>query len=75
MRVEAIKREDGLYLPMTDLFKTITQNKIWLNVEIIEPSQEIDGYAVLDQILGFCNTEQEDASVNHDRVIYMKETE
>ncbi|MGD9731345.1 MAG: hypothetical protein AB7U45_04115 [Desulfamplus sp.] len=75
MRVEAIKREDGLYLPMTDLFKTITQNKIWLNVEIIEPSQEIDGYAVLDQILGFCNTERADASVNHDRVIYRKETE
>ena len=52
MRVEAIRREDGVYIPMLDIFKTITQQKIWVDIEVIEADEETDGYALLDQMIG-----------------------
>jgi hypothetical protein len=75
MKVEAIKREDGLYIPMQDVFKAITQDKIWVELEILEAVEEFDGYAILDQIVGLCQTDQSDASVKHDQRIYRRRDE
>ncbi|MEW6619997.1 MAG: hypothetical protein AB1422_11790 [bacterium] len=72
MQVEAIKREDGLYIPMIDIVKTMPQQKIWVDIEVIEPTEETDGYALLDQMIGLCHTNQEDASVNHNKILYTR---
>ncbi|MEW5766151.1 MAG: hypothetical protein AB1797_00790 [bacterium] len=73
MKVEAIKQEDGLYIPMIDIVKTMPQQKIWVDIEVIEPPEETDGYALLDQIIGLCHTDREDASVNHDKILYTRD--
>ena len=70
MRVEATRRDDGLYIPMLDIFKTITQQKIWVDIEVLESAEEPDGYALLDQIIGLCHTDRGDASINHDSILY-----
>ena len=44
--------------------RTITQQKIWVDIEVIEADEETDGYALLDQMIGLCHTDREDASVN-----------
>ena len=69
MRVEAIKKKDGLFIPMSDLLRKIHQKKIMLDIEIVEPLQD-DAYEALDQLVGLCTTKRTDASLNHDAVIY-----
>jgi len=69
MKVEAVKRKDGLFIPMIEMFRKIDRDKILLDIEIIEPEQA-DEYEVLDQLVGLCTTERADASVNHDAIIY-----
>ena len=75
MKVEAIKRQDGLYIPMLDVFKTIKQDKIWVEIEILEAVEESDGYTLLDQLVGLCQTDRTDASVKHDTIIYGRRDE
>jgi hypothetical protein len=69
MRVEAIKTENGLFIPMSDSFREIHQEKILLDIEIVEPLQD-DAYEALDQLIGLCATKRTDASLNHDAIIY-----
>ncbi|HAO23106.1 MAG: hypothetical protein BWK80_56320 [Desulfobacteraceae bacterium IS3] len=69
MRVEAIKISDGFLIPMIEAFREIRQNKVLLDVQILDPVQS-DEYAALDQLIGLCETKQTDASVNHDAIIY-----
>jgi len=38
------------------------------DIEIIKPIQT-DDYSALDQIIGLCETEWTDASINHDKII------
>ncbi len=69
MRVEAIKREDGVLIPMLDVFRNIKHDKILLDIEIIGPVQT-DEYTALDQLVGLCETKRTDASLSHDSIIY-----
>ncbi len=69
MRVEAIKRKNGLFIPMRDSFREIHQEKILLDIAIVEPLQN-DAYDALDQLIGLCTTKRTDASLNHDAIIY-----
>jgi hypothetical protein len=69
MRVEAIKIENGLFIPMSDSLREIHQEKILLDIAIVEPLQD-DAYEALDHLIGLCTTKRTDASLNHDAIIY-----
>lgn len=69
MRVEAIKKKDGLLIPMLDEFRNVKHEKITLDVEIVNPD-EPDEYAALDKLVGLCETKRTDASTKHDSIIY-----
>jgi hypothetical protein len=69
MRVEAIKKKDGLFIPMSDSLREINQEKILLDIEIVDPMRD-DAYEALDQLIGLCATGRTDASLNHDAIIY-----
>ena len=69
MRVEAIKIKNGLFIPMSDSLREIHQEKILLDIEIVDPMQD-DAYEALDQLIGLCATKRTDASLNHDAIIY-----
>ena len=73
MKVEAIKQENGVFIPMNEIFRAIPYNKMLLDVEILEPV-EIDEYATLDQLIGICETGKTDASVSHDTILYKRRT-
>jgi len=70
MIVEAIKAENGFLIPFDKTFEKIKQDKILLDVEIIEQDKLEQGYAILDELVGFCESNRTDASVKHDEVIY-----
>lgn len=72
MKVEAIRTKDGFLIPMTNVFKNIEQDRVLLEVEIIEPVPT-DGYSVLDQLVGLCKTSRTDAARNHDAIIYSRD--
>ncbi len=70
MRVEALKVENGFLIPFTAWLAKIQQDKILLDVEVVEQARLEEGYAILDGLVGFCASERTDASVNHDAIIY-----
>ena len=70
MKVEAIKVDDGFLIPFNKSLKKIKQDKILLEVEILEQHKLEEGYAVLDEMVGFCESKRTDASENHDAIIY-----
>jgi len=70
MKIEAIKVEDGFLIPFNETLEKIKQDKILLEIEIIEPDKFEEGYAILDELVGFCESNRTDASVNHDTIIY-----
>jgi len=70
MKVEAIKVEDGFLIPFNETLEKIKQDKILLEIEIIEPDKLEEGYAILDELVGFCESNRTDASINHDKIIY-----
>ncbi|MCI0495584.1 hypothetical protein L0Z72_11330 [candidate division KSB1 bacterium] len=74
MKVEAIKMENGLLIPFNKTLEKIKQAKILLEIEIIEPEKVDQGYAILDELVGFCESEQTDASIKHDKIIYELES-
>lgn len=73
MKVEAIKQENGVFIPMNDMFRAIPSEKMLLDIEILEPG-ETNEYAVFDQLIGICETGKTDASVNHDTILYTRRT-
>ena len=38
--------------------------------EAIEQNKVEEGYAILDELVGFCESDRTDGSVNHDEAIY-----
>jgi hypothetical protein len=70
MRVEAIKVPEGFLIPLNEGFPDIGQDRILLEVEIIDPAQADAGYTILDQLVGLCETGDTTASVEHDQRIY-----
>ena len=70
MRVQALKIENGFLIPLIGEFKRIKQDRVLLEVEIVDQNiVEVD-YSAIDQLVGLCETGKTDASVNHDRIIY-----
>lgn len=41
-----------------------------IDPEIIKRNSIKEGYAILDEMVGFCKSDQTDGSINHDEVIY-----
>ena len=74
MKVEAIKMENGFLIPFNKTLEKIKQAKILLEIEIIEPEKVDQGYAILDELVGFCESERTDASIKHDKIIYELES-
>ena len=70
MKVEAIKVNNGFLIPFNETLEKIKQDKILLDVEILEQNKLEEGYAILDELVGFCESNRTDASVNHDVTIY-----
>lgn len=70
MKVEALKVENGFLIPFNKTLEKIKQGKILLEIEIIEPEKVDQGDAILDELVGFCESNRSDASVNHDTIIY-----
>jgi len=54
---------------MTGAFKTIQNDRILLEIEILDPC-DAENYTALDGLIGICETKRTDASVNHDAIIY-----
>ena len=75
MKVEAIKVENGFLIPFNEVLKKIKEDKILIEVEIIEQNKLEEGYAILDELVGFCESDQTDASVNHDAIIYQSRSQ
>jgi len=69
MKLEAIKTENGFFIPMNDILSRIREKKIVVEFQIVE-SYEKNDYSSLDQIIGLCETGKTDASVSHDRIVY-----
>ena len=70
MRVKAIKVTNGFLIPFNEFPKKIDENKILLDIEIIEQAKLEEGYSILDELVGFCESNRTDASINHDEIIY-----
>ena len=70
MKVEAIKVKNGFSIPFNETLEKIMQDKILLDIEIIEHNKLEEGYTILDELVGFCESNRMDASVNHDAIIY-----
>ena len=70
MKVEAIKVKNGFLIPLDLTFDKIKQDKILLDVEIMEQDKLEEGYSILDELVGFCESDRTNASVNHDAIIY-----
>jgi hypothetical protein len=69
MKVEALKVETGFLIPFNKTFEKIKQEKILLAVEIVEPEKVDQGYAILDELVGFGESDRADASGKHDKII------
>lgn len=74
MKVEALKVKKGLLIPFSQLPTRIKGDKVLLEVEIVEDAKLEEGYAILDELVGFCASLRIDASINHDAVIYELES-
>ncbi len=70
MKVEAIKVTNGFLIPFNTILEKSDKNKIFLNIEIIEQAKLEEGYAILDELVGFCESDRTDASIKHDEIIY-----
>jgi hypothetical protein len=70
MKVEAIRVENGFLIPFNETLLKIEQDKILIEVEIVAPNRLEEGYAILDELVGFCESDRTDASLNHDAIIY-----
>ena len=70
MKVEAVRVEDGFLIPFNETLERIKGKRILMEVEIIEQDRLEEGYALLDELVGFCESDRTDASVNHDAIIY-----
>ena len=70
MKIEAITVEDGFRIQFNETLEKIKQDKILLDIEIVEPDKLEEGYAILDELVGFCESNRTDASINHDTIIY-----
>jgi len=75
MKVEAIKVENGFLIPFNETLKKIKVDKILLDIEIIGQNQLEEGYSILDELVGFCESNRTDASVNHDAIIYQSRSQ
>jgi len=69
MKVEAIKQEDGLFIPMNAVFANIPAQRMLVDIEILDPIQN-GAYDALDQLIGICETGVTEASHDHDARIY-----
>lgn len=70
--VEAIRVEDGFLIPFQEGLPDTSQDRIWLEVELVDPAASQNGYQALDQIVGLCESGQPDAALHHDSHIYKK---
>jgi hypothetical protein len=70
MKVEAIKVENGFLIPFDDKFEKTGQDKILLEVEILDQVNFAEGYALLDKMIGLYESNRSDAALNHDAIIY-----
>jgi putative addiction module component (TIGR02574 family) len=68
MKVEAIKVENGFLIPYNESLGQVKEEKVLLDIEIIEPGQFAEGYAILDKMAGFCESSPTDFYVNHDEI-------
>ena len=75
MKVEAIKVENGFLIPFNETLKKIKADKILLDIKIIGRNQLEEGYSILDELVGFCESNRTDASVNHDAIIYQSRSQ
>ena len=69
MKVEAQKRAGGLFIPMNDALQSVKQDRILLDIQILDPDTAAD-YSALDQLVGLCETGRTNASIKHDQQIY-----
>ncbi len=74
MKMEAIRVENGFFIPSNETLEKVKEDKIIIDVEIPAQKTEVDGYAILDEMIGFCESNRSDASVNHDEIIYELKT-
>jgi hypothetical protein len=78
MRVEATKVTNGFLIPFIGDFKRLKRDKILLDIEIVDQrkikTKEAD-YSPLDALIGICDSGVNDASVNHDKRIYINRGE
>ena len=74
MRVKAIKVAEGFLIPFEAGLKDIPDEKILLDIELIEFPLEEKDYTALDQLAGLCKTGDTTASVEHDSRIYRQQT-
>ena len=71
MKVEAIKVNNGFLIPDTDFLSSVKKDRIFLDIHIWDDDDdEQDVYHSLDALIGLCETNRTDASVNHDSIIY-----
>lgn len=64
MRVEAIKVEDGFLIPFNETFEKNGQDKILLEVEIVDRQKMEEGYALLDEMVGLYESDRSDAALH-----------
>ncbi len=73
MKIEAIKVENGFLIPFNEKLAQIKKERILIDFEIIDQTNIQEGYAILDELVGFCESKRTDASINHDAIVYKSE--
>ena len=69
MRVEAKRTADGFLIPIVDELRDVDRDLLVLEIELVDPDEPSD-YSALDGLVGLCESERTDASVNHDKIVY-----
>ncbi len=70
MKIEAVKVDNGFLIPFNEAFEKISEDKILIEFEVIQRNKLDAGYDILDGLVGFCESNRTDASVNHDTLLY-----
>jgi len=70
MRVKAIKVDDGILIPFQEGLQDIKTKNFFLDIELIEALPQEEDYRALDTLVGFYETGDTDASIEHDQRIY-----
>ena len=72
MRVEAIKVAEGFLIPFDSGLRDIPEDRVLLDIELVQSPPAQRDYSAMDQLIGLCETGNANASAEHDHQVYRR---